>query len=263
MTVETFKEQLRINNSSTKTIETYLKQMRPFLRFCDKEVTQEKINKYMIERRETVSTTSCNLFINALKKYCEYNNLEFQLPKQKNSKNKHHHYWKYEDFQNDILTYVHGEHEILLRFMFFTGCRPSEIFNIKKEHINYKQEEIIIKDGKGEKDREVPFLDKKLFIDLKQYMNSTTRTKIFNLNEQQLQYMFRSLKEQLSINEEICPYTMRRSFARHCIRIGFNDSSVQFMMGHEDIKTTMKYIQPDKQMVRDRWEEIKKQRGEN
>ena len=257
MTIEEFEKQLRIKNSSDKTIQTYLKQIRPFLNFCEGDVSQDNIDKYLINRRESVSDSSFNLFINALKKYCEYSGYEFKIPKQKNIKTKYYNSWTLTDFKNDVLQYVYDEDDLILRFMFFTGCRPNELFRIKKQHINYKQEEVIIKDGKGGKDRIIPFLDEQLYKDLEVYIKSLEGDILFDYNEQRLQYMFRTLKEQLNLDEDICPYTMRRSFAKHCIKIGFNDSSIQVMMGHENIKTTMKYIQPDKQMVRDRWEFIK------
>lgn len=258
MTIEDFQTQLRIKNSSNKTIQTYLKQIRPFLKFCDGEVTQDNINKYLINRRETVSTSSCNLFINALKKYCEYAGLEFEIPKQKSIKMKYYHSWTIEEFENDILQYVHGEDDLILRFMFFTGLRPNEIINIKKQHIDYKKEIVIVKDGKGEKDRFIPFLDTKLYNDLKVYMEGNNRDTIFDTNEQQLQYLFKRLKQELSIEEEISPYTMRRSFACYCKRNKIDITDIKDLMGHEDIKTTERYVKSNPKTLIETCKEIRR-----
>ncbi len=65
MLINKFEKQLKLNYSSQKTVESYIKQMRPFLRFCNNNITQENLDNYLLERREKVSPTSYNLFLNA------------------------------------------------------------------------------------------------------------------------------------------------------------------------------------------------------
>ena len=62
MNVKEFEKQLRLNYSSKKTVESYMKQIRPFLNFCNGKVTQDNLDEYFLNRREKVSTTSCNLW---------------------------------------------------------------------------------------------------------------------------------------------------------------------------------------------------------
>ena len=69
MNIQEFKKQMQINYSSPKTIQSYVEQIGPFLKFCEGEVSQEGIDDYIILRRQSVATSTCNLFLNALKKY--------------------------------------------------------------------------------------------------------------------------------------------------------------------------------------------------
>lgn len=241
MNIKKFEKQLQINFTSNKTIKTYIDQVGPFLKYCDGDITQEKIDNYMINKREKIKTSSCNVFINALKKYCEFANFNYKIPKQKSIKTRYKYSWTLNEFEKNILPYFYNEQDVILRVMFFTGLRPHELWGLKIEAIDFKKEIFII-NGKGDKDRIIPFLDGKTIKKLKEYIGKRNKGSVFDLNKQKLTYLFKTIKEKLSIKEDISPYTMRRSFACYCDDQGMSLKKLKQLMGHTDIKTTERYI---------------------
>ncbi|CAO5680905.1 MAG: Tyrosine recombinase XerC [Holosporales bacterium] len=52
------------------------------------------------------------------------------------------------------------QHMILIRILLYTGVRVSELVNIENSHIDFKECQIRIPNGKGNKSRVVPFPQK-------------------------------------------------------------------------------------------------------
>lgn len=267
MDVHKFEKQLKLTYASNKTIESYMKQIRPFLKFCNGEITQTKVDDYIINRREKVCTSSCNLFINAFKKYCEISNIIFKTPKQKGSKSKEKPYLTLKELEHNIIQYTsslfqnYEEVDLLLCVMFYTGLRPNEIIKLKINHIDFNKNLFIVKNGKGEKDRIIPFLNNKLTKKLKQYIQTNNKEYLFNITNPQMVYIFKKIEENCGLNYKLSPYIMRRSFAKHCIKIGIDVYSLQNMMGHTDISMTLRYAKPDEKMLIEICEKVREQNG--
>lgn len=237
---EDFKKELQLNYKSEKTIKSYCEQIDPFLRHCNGEVTQEKVDNYIRDRRANVSKSTCNLFINALRKYCEFSNIDIKIPKQETPKKDNTKpYWSVKEFEEEVLHEIYGDEDVILRTMFFTGLRPHELWNLKAENIDFKQETFIIH-GKGDKKRVIPFLDNKLTEKLKGYVKEGEY--VFDINKRKLKYLFDKIKENLSLDYDVTPYIMRRSFACYCEDIGMSLKQIKQIMGHTNIKTTDGYL---------------------
>lgn len=263
MIIEEFERQLKLNYSSQKTVESYIKQVRPFLKFCDNNITQENLDDYLLQRREKVSPTSYNLFLNAFIKYCEFANIIFTLPKQQNVKAKVKPYWSLEELENEIIsnsTLMFSDYEevdMVLYFMFFTGLRPEKLREFEIKDIDFNKCLFRVQKAKGGKDRIIPFLNNKLTNKLKTYIANLNRKTLFDYTANQLAYIFTKIKMELSLDYQVSPYIMRRSFAKHCITLGIDISLIQIMMGHEDIKTTLRYAKPDDKILMDICEKVR------
>ena len=137
---------------------------------------------------------------------------------------------------------------ILLLILWRTGIRVSELQSLKKQDIMEKT--IIIRDGKGHKDRAVP-LEAELGNLLGLYTDRLrSNEKLFNVKARQIRnivYKYSTYhiekKNGRSIKvHEVHPHTFRHSFAVHCLKNGMNLRSLQKILGHSSLTTTQIYF---------------------
>ena len=52
-----------------------------------KDTLSAKFEQYILQRNNKIKRATFNLFINAVKKYCEYNNIQLNYPQSTSPKN--------------------------------------------------------------------------------------------------------------------------------------------------------------------------------
>jgi integrase/recombinase XerD len=151
----------------------------------------------------------------------------------------------------------------MLETLYSCGLRVSELVQLKLSHC-YFNEEYIMVEGKGSKQRLVPIsskaireiqlwlMDRKLlsvqkgsedFVFLNRRGAGLTRSMVFRI-----------IKDQAAlagIQKNISPHTFRHSFATHLLEGGANLRVIQQMLGHESIQTTEIYTHMDKSYLRE------------
>lgn len=115
--------------------------------------------------------------------------------------------------------------EIIIRFLFETGIRISELKNI----ISFNNKTIVIK-GKGNKIREI-------------YHNfkTTKLLKEIKVSEKTIRLWVKEI-----LGEKYSPHSIRRSHATHMLLNGVNPKLVMLQLGHAKIETTYRYLQLSK-----------------
>jgi len=126
---------------------------------------------------------------------------------------------------------------ILLLVMARTGMRVSEVTRLKKQDI--QENTIIVRLGKGKKDRAIP-LEKELSNILGLFSDRLTpKQKLFPISERQVRnIVYRYSPEGFDIH----PHTIRHSFAVHCLNGGMNIRNLQKILGHNNLTTTQIYL---------------------
>ena len=114
---------------------------------------------------------------------------------------------------------------------------------------------IEVRRGKGKKDRQV-VLSEKLLLQLRKYFKFY-KPKIWlfeNKTGEQygyrtLQEVFANAKEKAGIKKQGGIHTMRHSFATHLLENGTDLRLIQELLGHNSIKTTIRYTHVSKAMI--------------
>ena len=126
---------------------------------------------------------------------------------------------------------------IILLTLSRTGMRVSDLVGLRKRDI--VDNTIIIREGKGKKDRVIP-LESELGNILGLYADSKSpRDKLFSLTDRQIRNI---VKKYSPDGLDVHPHTLRHSFAVHCLKSGMNVRSLQKILGHSSLTTTQVYL---------------------
>lgn len=146
--------------------------------------------------------------------------------------------------ERNRITYLRNN--LIFTFLFFSGLRVSELVNIRHCDWDAKTENLKVH-GKGNKVRYVflpPFL-------LEHFKENSNNYFFTNLKQEKLcSLVIRQIIQQRlkasGITKLITPHSFRRSFATHLHNNGTRLTTIQFLLGHDSITTTEKYIQTDR-----------------
>lgn len=141
----------------------------------------------------------------------------------------------------------------MLETMYATGLRVSELCSLPLSAINAQNRLIVIRHGKGNKQRTVPISPFALewletyIHDFRSHNKGKKRKEVFlNLHGEPISrnYFFMQVKkyaQQVGIEVSISPHTLRHCFATHLLENGAELRAVQEMLGHAHLSTTQIY----------------------
>jgi len=153
--------------------------------------------------------------------------------------------------------YITGQrNHTLLKIMLDTGLRLSEVINLKWKDIDLISGKLMVREGKGKKDRTLWLGEEDLNLIQKwkerqvkkigktpaNIFTSTSKGTMGNkMNPRYIQDMVKRYAKKAGINKDISPHTLRHTFATDLLRETKNIRLVQKALGHSDISTTMVY----------------------
>jgi integron integrase len=177
----------------------------------------------------------------------------------------------------DLLAQItDDEMHLVVRLLYGTGMRLLECLRLRVKDLDLARREILVRDGKGGKDRVtmvperlVPALQARLAArrelhqaDLaegrgevwlphaleRKYPNApravdprSHAVRRHHIDEKRVQRAVRAAAARAGIVKSVSPHTLRHSFATHLLEGGYDIRTVQELLGHSDVSTTMIY----------------------
>ena len=228
------KQELKLRKFSPKTIKSYLYYNTEFLKF--------KIDK-------NISSSTLSLIINALKFYYRQilgRNLLFNIKHPKKDK-KLPVVLSKKEVREILGTIDNAKHKLCLALMYSAGLRISEIVKLKVKDLDFDNQILWVRGGKGNKDRQT-LLPKILMNVLKRYtQNSSLNAYVFESNrggiltQRSIQKIFHNSLKKSEINKNATCHSLRHSFATHLLEAGTDIRYIQELLGHKRLETTQIY----------------------
>lgn len=150
----------------------------------------------------------------------------------------------------------------IIEVLFSCGLRVSELVNMKLSDL-YLEDRVLLVRGKGNKERLVP-VSNKAIAELKRWFFDRNLMKIkpgeddyvflnrrgAHLTRTMILIMVKRQAEEAGIKKTISPHTFRHSFATALLQGGADLRSIQAMLGHEKIDTTLVYTHISNEQLR-------------
>ncbi len=251
-------QQLKLKGYSRATIKTYINEVGIFLKTIKNhaadDFTVERIKDYLLYCSQKLGLTENTLHsrINALKFYYEQvlkrEQFFWDIPRPKKGMQLPKVLSK-EEMIRLIKAIENIKHKTMIMLGYACGLRVSEITALEIKDIDEDRRMLFICRAKGKKDRVVS-LSPAMIIMLREYKSKYKPTKyLFEGQQQGGRYSTRSLeaiikvaKDKAGIKKAGSMHMLRHSFATHLLDKGTDVVFIQKILGHNDIKTTLRYL---------------------
>ncbi|AOY77151.1 tyrosine-type recombinase/integrase [Clostridium formicaceticum] len=274
--IEIFKNWLEKEAKSINTIKNYTRHVQNYLKwFCESfdtpftKLYRENVLDYMsyMSNIKNLKAESINAKLAALSKYNEFlveQKVQTDLVISKKDYIKIQKEYvspaiitkiDVEVFRQKILQNKDKRDYAIVTLLAYSGMRISEALNIKVDDVNLTAREILVRYGKGKKQRLV-IINDKISNAIKEYLKEREQQK--NKDSAYLFISRESNKVDRSVinrvfneySDKITPHTLRHFFCSYALENGWSTHEVAAQVGHSNIHTTMLYTHPSRSEIK-------------
>ena len=256
--LEKMKKRLAVSNHSEQTIVNYLRAVEYLCKHTGKNPADTDIDEvtdylYQLQYHKFRAWRTIKIYVAGLRWY--YANIlndedfAFKIPYPKEeqdlpiivSRN---------ELQKLFAAAENPKHKLMLIMSYASGLRRNELLNLKIEDIETQDGKfrLRINRSKGNKDR-YTVLSKNILPTLREYyLAYKPITYLFNghkkgqpMTASGLRHALKMANKKAKI-KEINHHILRHCFASHALEDGMNISTLQYILGHKSLKTTMIYL---------------------
>ena len=139
---------------------------------------------------------------------------------------------------------------LLCTTIYATGLRVAEACRLRPVDIDARRRLIHVRRGKGGRDRQVPMGEKLLGL-LREYWRITRpegeyvfpgRAPARPISDKAVWFALRAAARAARIRKRVHPHTLRHCYATHQLERGVNLRTLQVVLGHARIETTLRYL---------------------
>jgi len=174
-----------------------------------------------------------------------------------------------------VLGRMRGVERLVAGLLYGSGLRLLEALQLRVKDVDFERREVMVRRGKGAKDR-ITILADAQRLPLARYLDGLrerfqeTRTTVelpdalrqkypnaerewawqwvfpgrggrYHLHPTAVQRAFRAAVKASGVSKPASCHTLRHSFATHLLEGGYDIRTVQELLGHQDVRTTMMY----------------------
>ncbi len=257
-------KEMTLRRLSANTQRAYLRAVTGLAGYYNQ--SPEKMNKEMIQdylfhlvQERKLQWSTCNIIINGLRffytKTLGMDAASLSIPTQKKAKQLPE-VLSTEEVQCLLGAASNQKHRTLLMSTYAAGLRLSEVVNLKLNDIDSKRMMIRISQGKGNKDR-YTILSKRLLEELRIYYKKYRPSEWLFSGRKPGQPMPKSTaaaiyynaKDKAGIKKGKGIHTLRHCFATHMLEAGVDLRTIQVLMGHSSIMTTVVYLKVTRKQI--------------
>lgn len=242
---------------SASTINTYSDALKTFLRFCIPKPVSDIDNEDLIRfnteyiHKNRLSSSFQNQVVNAVKLFfqiVETRRLNPELIHRPRPEKPLPNVLSKEEIKLILSAHHNIKHRAMLSLIYSCGLRRGELLNLKVGDIDSKRGLVIIRQGKGKKDRVAPLSEKILELLRAYYAACKPRIWLFEgqkgqqpYDERSLQSVLKQALEKCKINKPVSLHWLRHSYATHLLENGTDLRYIQEILGHSRSRTTEIY----------------------
>ena len=247
-----------VRGMAQRTRETYLSAvaaMAKYYRRSPEQVSEAEVQRYLLHliQERKYAWSSCNIAVNALK-FCYHVTLkrpqaQFAIARPRQPQ-KLPQILAREEVARLIERTANLKHRAVLMTAYGAGLRVSELCHLRVSDIDSARMMIRVEQGKGAKDR-YTLLSPRLLHELRRYwalhrpqewLFSAAREPDQSISTTTVQKIFYAAKRRAGITKDCGIHGLRHAFATHLLEAGVDIHTIQRLMGHGHIGSTLRYF---------------------
>ena len=257
--VRIYQNRMIVANKSDQTIRNYVRGLVKLYEFHDKDPKELELDQVIdflvfLKNDRGLNWRTIKLYVAGLRYYYQeiLENVslarKIPYPKEKPSLPL---IISREELQLLFDSCVNYKHKVMFRLLYSCGIRRSELVHLKIQDIetNDGKMRIRINKGKGSKDR-YTILSNTILGELRRYFKMCRpKTYLFNgrfkgepMSPGGVRHAFVQAHKKSGIKKPITMHTLRHCFASHALEDGLNIKTLQHLLGHHSILTTLIYL---------------------
>ncbi len=248
---------LVVRGMSVRTREAYLGAVAGLAKYYGRRpdrIGESEVQRYLlylIEERK-LAWSSCNVVAQGLKFFyrvtLKRSETQFAIPRARQPQ-KLPQILSREEVAALLEKTVNRKHRAILMTAYGAGLRLNEICHLKLADIDSKRMTIRVEQGKGAKDR-YTLLSPRLLKELRCYWAVyrpkewlfTAHDSVRPIFDQTVQRIFYAAKDRARIAKDCGIHGLRHAFATHLLEAGVDIHTIQRLMGHGHISSTLRYF---------------------
>jgi integrase/recombinase XerD len=246
-----------VRGMAERTRETYLAAVtrlaRHYRRAPD-QLSPQEVQAYLVHmlREEQLAWSTCNIAVQAFR-FLYHTTLgrpepTFTIPGPKQPKTLPE-ILSPEEVRRLLEHTATRKQRALLATTYAAGLRVSEVVGLQLRHLDAQRMSLRVEQGKGAKDRDT-LLSPRLLEELRVYWRAYRPARwLFPARDGQrpmdvstAQKFYTAAKQRAGITKRGGIHALRHAFATHLLEAGTDLHTIQRLLGHGDIRTTMRYL---------------------